>query len=62
MVPLQGSSPRRVVAIVGLLLSLCAALLVGLLSALWRDTFLTPGEVQRGLGVPLLASVPRITP
>ncbi len=62
MVPLEARSPRRVVAIVGLLLSLCAALLTGLLSALWRDTFLTPGEVQRGLGVPLLGSVPRMAP
>ena len=62
LVPLEARSPRRVVAILGLLLSLGAALLTGLLSALWRDTFLTPGEVQRGLDVPLLGSVPRMAP
>ncbi len=60
-VPMEAQSARRLVLVVGLMLSLCAALLTGFLSALWRDTFLTPGEVQRRLGVPLLGSVPRMT-
>jgi polysaccharide biosynthesis protein PslE len=59
-VPTEARSLVPVVVVVGGLLSLCAALLVGFLSALWRDTFITPSEVQRGLGVPLLASVPRV--
>jgi uncharacterized protein involved in exopolysaccharide biosynthesis len=59
-VPTEAKSPRSLVLIVGVILSLGAALFTGFLSALWRDTFLTPGEVQRGLGVPLLASIPRI--
>jgi len=59
-VPSQPKSTRMVVLAVGLLLSLGLALFTGFLSALWRDTFLTPGEVQRGLGVPLLATVPRM--
>jgi uncharacterized protein involved in exopolysaccharide biosynthesis len=58
-VPSEAKSPRGIIVIVGLILSLAAALLVGFLSALWRDTFLTPGEVQRGLGLPLLATVPK---
>ena len=60
VVPVEAKSPRVAVAVVGLMLSLCAALFTGFLSALWRDTFLTPSEVQRGLGVPLLAAVPRM--
>jgi uncharacterized protein involved in exopolysaccharide biosynthesis len=59
-VPTEAKSPRSIVIVVGLILSLGAALFTGFLSALWRDTFLTPGEVQRGLGVPLLAAIPRM--
>ena len=58
-VPTEAKSPRAIIVIVGLILSMAAALLTGFLSALWRDTFLTPGEVQRGLGLPLLATVPK---
>ena len=61
-VPTEAKSARSIVLVVGLILSLGAALFTGFLSALWRDTFLTPGEVQRGLGVPLLASIPRTRP
>jgi uncharacterized protein involved in exopolysaccharide biosynthesis len=60
-VPLEAKSARGVVLAVGLLLSLCVALFVGFLSSLWRETFLTPSEVQRSLGVPLLASIPRMS-
>lgn len=57
--PLSASSLRPVVAVVGVFLTLCAALLVAFLSALWRDTYLLPEQLQRDLDVPLLASIPR---
>ena len=61
MVPLKAKSSRAVIVVVGTLLSLFAALLVAFLSALWRDTFLTPEQLERGLGLPLLAAVPKGT-
>lgn len=57
-VPLQGKSVRSLVLLVGTFLSLCAALLTAFLSALLRDTFLTPSQVERRLGLPILAAVP----
>lgn len=61
-VPLQANSLRPVVLVVGVFLSLCAALLVAFLSALWRDTYLLPEQLQRDLDVPLLAAIPRAGP
>jgi len=58
IVPLQGKSTRMIVLLVGTFLSLCAALLTAFLSALFRDTFLTPSQVERRLGLPMLTSVP----
>jgi polysaccharide biosynthesis protein PslE len=58
--PLQGKSMQGLILGVGFLLSVCCALLVAFLSALWRDTFLSPEQVQRGLGLPLLTSVPKV--
>lgn len=57
--PLQSKNIRSVILIVGTVVSLGCALLVAFFSALWRDTYLSPEEVQRGLGLPLLAAVPR---
>jgi polysaccharide biosynthesis protein PslE len=57
-VPAKGSSIAPMILGVGVVLSLCAALLVAFLSALWRDTFLSPEQVERELGIPVLASVP----
>ena len=57
-VPLVAKSYRPVILLVGGILSLGAALLTAFLSALWRDTFITPEAVERGLDLPLLATVP----
>jgi uncharacterized protein involved in exopolysaccharide biosynthesis len=57
--PLQAKSLQPVILIVGTFLSVCAALLTAFLSALFRDTFLTPAQVERRLGLPLLAAVPK---
>ena len=56
--PFEARSLQGLILAVGTLLSLCCALIVAFFSALWRDTFLSPEQVQRGLGLPLLASVP----
>ena len=58
-VPLEAKSVRPVILVVGVFLSLCAALLVAFLSALWRDTFLLPEQLQRDIDVPMLAAIPR---
>lgn len=58
--PLEGRSLQGLILGVGTLLSLCCALAVAFLSALWRDTFLTPEQVQRSLGLPLLTAVPKV--
>lgn len=57
-VPLKAKAMLPLVLGVGIFLSLFAALLTAFLSALWRDTFLAPEEVERSLGLPLLAAVP----
>lgn len=56
--PLQGSSIAPVILAVGTVLSLCMAALVAFLSALWRDSFLSPEQVERELGIPVLAAIP----
>ena len=58
LMPLQGKSLQPVILLVGAFLSLCAALLTAFLSALWRDTFITPDQVERKLGLPMLAAIP----
>ena len=58
MPPLQGSSIAPLVIVVGTVLSLLAATLTAFLSALWRDSFLTPEQVERELGMPVLAAIP----
>jgi uncharacterized protein involved in exopolysaccharide biosynthesis len=58
LVPLQGSSIAPLILVVGTALSLCLSLIVAFVSALWRDTFLAPEQVERELGIPLLAAVP----
>jgi len=58
MVPLQGSSIAPLVVGIGTVLSLVAAALVAFLSALWRDSFLSPEQVERELGIPVLAAIP----
>ena len=57
-VPVTGRSLAPVILAVGVFLSLCAGLLTAFLCALWRDTFLTPEQVEQGLSVPMLATVP----
>jgi polysaccharide biosynthesis protein PslE len=58
LVPVKGTSLAPMILAIGTVLSLCAALLVAFLSALWRDTFLSPEQVERELGIPVLAAVP----
>lgn len=60
VVPLQAKSMQPVILLVGLFLSLCAALFTAFLSALLRDTFLTPDQVERRLGLPMLAAIPEV--
>ncbi|MBL8330139.1 MAG: hypothetical protein JNJ71_14950 [Rubrivivax sp.] len=62
LVPLKGTSIAPLILVVGTVLSLGAAALVAFLSALWRDTFLSPEQVERELGIPVLASVPERQP
>ncbi len=62
LVPLSGSSVAPLILVVGTVLSLVGAALVAFLSALWRDTFLTPEQVERELGIPLLAAIPEKRP
>ena len=57
--PLHAKSLKPVILVVGTFLSICAALLTAFLSALFRDTFLTPTQVERRLGLPMLAAVPK---
>ncbi len=61
VLPLQGKSIQPIILLVGTFLSLCAALLTAFLSALLRDTFLTPTQVERRLGLPMLAAIPKGT-
>ncbi len=58
LVPAKGSSIAPLILAVGTVLSLCATLLVAFLSALWRDSFLSPEQVERELGIPVLAAIP----
>lgn len=58
LVPLNGVSLAPWILMVGTALSLCAAVVVAFLSALWRDSFLSPEQVERELGVPVLAAIP----
>ncbi len=57
--PLHARSLQPIILVVGTFLSICAALLTAFLSALFRDTFLTPAQVERRLGLPMLAAVPK---
>jgi uncharacterized protein involved in exopolysaccharide biosynthesis len=59
VVPTQATSIAPLILAVGTVLSLCGALLVAFLSALWRDSFSTPQEVERALRIPVLASIPK---
>jgi polysaccharide biosynthesis protein PslE len=61
-VPTEPKSMRTAIVLVGLALTLCGALLVALLSALMRETFLTPEQLQRSIDLPLLAAIPRDRP
>lgn len=58
-VPLQADSLRTVVAVVGVFITFCVMLLTAFLSALWRDTYLSPEQLERDLDAPVLAAVPR---
>lgn len=55
--PTEGSSPKRLVIIAGVLLGLLTALMIGLLRAMRAKTFPTAGSLERTLGVRVLASV-----
>jgi uncharacterized protein involved in exopolysaccharide biosynthesis len=57
-VPTKAESKRSLVLMLGVILSLGLGVFVAFLSALWRDTFITPADVQRDLGLPLLGAIP----
>jgi uncharacterized protein involved in exopolysaccharide biosynthesis len=56
--PVTGKSYQPVIIGVGVVLSLCCALLVAFALALMRQTFLLPRDVERSLGLPVLADIP----
>lgn len=58
LAPVQGTSIAPLILVAGTLLSVCAAALTAFLSALWRDSFLSPEQVERELGLTVLAAVP----
>ena len=60
VVPMNAKVLQPLILLVGLFLSLCVALLTAFLSALFRDTFLTPDQVERRLGLPMLAAIPEV--
>lgn len=55
--PIKGSSLRLPAAILALLLAGLAALVVGVMRAMTRSGFATPGSVERTLGLPVLATI-----
>lgn len=59
IIPLRGSSLRLPVAILALLFAGFTALIIGLISAYSARGFMTPGAVQRTLGLPVLGVVGR---
>lgn len=56
-VPLRGKSLKTAAAVLALVLASLAALAAGLVHALTRRGFATPGSVERTLGLPVLASI-----
>ncbi|MEF7613757.1 hypothetical protein V4F39_07520 [Aquincola sp. MAHUQ-54] len=59
-VPLEGRNLQPIILAVGAVLSVVCALLVAFVTALLRDTFISPEQVPRELGLPLLAAVPLV--
>lgn len=55
--PIRGSSLRLPAAILALLLAGLAALVVGVMRAMTRSGFATPGSAERTLGLPVLATI-----
>ena len=55
--PVKGKSLKTPAAILALLFAGFTALMVGLMRALTRNGFATPGAVERTLGLPVLATV-----
>lgn len=56
-VPIRPNSVRRLVFMAGIFLSLILGGLIALLSNYFRAYYLTPDELERDLGLPVLASV-----
>jgi len=56
--PLSSTSVRRPLLLIGLVFSLGIALLVALLSEALRSGFQLPEQMERKLGIPVLASLP----
>jgi uncharacterized protein involved in exopolysaccharide biosynthesis len=57
-VPMQPHSVRPLIMLLGGFLAFCASLAVAFLSDLMRQGFMTPDQLERALGVPVLAAVP----
>lgn len=56
-VPIRASGMRRLVVLAGVVLALVVGGLVGLLSNYFRPYYLTSDEIERELGLPVLASI-----
>lgn len=55
--PVEGASLKLPVVLIALILAIFAALLAGMLRALTRSGFATPGAVERTLGLPVVAAI-----
>ena len=55
--PVEGASLKLSIALIALIAASFAALLAGLLRALTRSGFATPGAVERTLGLPVVATI-----
>ncbi|MEH6413483.1 GumC family protein [Pseudomonas sp. CGJS7] len=58
--PLKPKSVRLPILAIGFFVSLGAALLVAFLSQALRSSFQSPEQLERGLGLPVLATMPRV--
>ncbi len=61
-VPIRAKPTRKLVALAGLVLALFSAAFAAILSNLARESYLTEGELERDLGVAVLAAVPEREP
>ncbi len=56
--PVKPTGYRTAIALVGGMVGVFLAAIVALISIVMRDTFVTPQQIERSLGIPVLAAVP----